>query len=402
MNTSAPTQESRRNVALFSMGSLGFNPEVYKKDNGNLVVQDMPVFRSGTFKDSMGYSHAWESIHMDQMVTHFDMLRNRGVFTDVPVRNGHPFFGMALPGAGEVIGYHTGLTVQERTNKIDGKDYSYLLANYEILDDTAKSKINSGLFRNRSSEVGEYETNSESLFWPVYFGFAYVDIPAVEGLNGFSMNGFTQATQDRKFIVMLEKEIPVADKNDKDEGQGQPQSPAAAPSPSGPQLPSQHGAPDNVSQLPPQQPHSFTINGQSVTDYSQVQAHIASLEQFRTETNENARKDFVSQLARDNKILAPQTETLQAFALTLDDTQFSAWKASWDAAPASSLTANHSVGDGQPQTPPEDAADKKLADEIAIAEQTVQMHRNAGMAEDQLEKTQSYKRLQTLRAQAAK
>lgn len=402
MSTSVATRESRRNVALFTMGSLGFSPEIYKKDNGHVMVEDMPVFRSGQFRDSMGESHNWESLHMDQMVQHFNLLRDRGVFSDVPVRDGHPIMGMTFPGAGSVIGYHSGLKVEERTNKTDGKDYSYLLANYEILDDKAQEKISNGLFRNRSAEVGEYETNSESLFWPVYFGFAYVDIPAVEGLNGFSMNGYTQSTQDRKFIVMLEKEIPVADKS-KDEGQGQ--TPAAAP-PQPPQLPEQHGAPNNVTQLPappaPPALHEFSVNGAAVTDFAAVQAHIASLEEFRRETTENGRKDFVTGLAAANKILAPQVEQLTEFALDLNDKQFSAWKASWDAAPASSLTSNHTTDDGQPQNPPEGQQDAVKAQQIADAEQTVAMHRAAGMPEATIEKTESYKRLQKLQSQAAK
>lgn len=401
MDTKEISKAGRRNVALFSTGNLGFQPEMYKKDNGNLAVRDMPIFRSGTFKDSMGYSHTWESLHMDQMKTHFDMLRSRGVFTDVPVRDGHPIMGMAFPGAGQVIGYHNGLEVQERTNKIDSKDYSYLLASYDIIDEKAKEKISNGLFRNRSSEVGEYETNSESLFWPVYFGFAYVDIPAVEGLNGFSMNGFTQSTQDRKFIVMLEKEIPVAEKNDPAEGQGQTQTPVAA-SPPTLTVATTPPEPAVLTTLQHTAPHAFKVYGSDQQDYAAVQAHIDTLEKFRNESIENARKDFVTGLSKDNKILAPQVDALQSFALSLNNDQFSAWKASWDAAPANSLTSAHTVGDGQPQNSPGTPATDKLADEIKICEQTVAMHRASGLSEASIEKTDSYKRLQQLLTQAAK
>ena len=59
-----------------------------------LRVEGMPVFRSGTFRDSMGFQNTWESMHMREMVLHYNHLKDSGIFADVPVRAGHPaFFG---------------------------------------------------------------------------------------------------------------------------------------------------------------------------------------------------------------------------------------------------------------------------------------------------------------------
>lgn len=183
--------------------------ETYKtsagKDAKKLVHKGVPVFRSGTFRNSWGEQATWDDLHMEEMVNHYKRFVRTGVFKDVPVRKGHgSFLGEPMDG---LVGYITGLSVDLLESPIDGKEYSYLLADYDILDQEAIANLDTGLWRNRSSEIGRFVTNDDAEYWPVFMGFAFVDIPAVEGLhiNGYSKNGqvqeFTMSDQSRETRV---------------------------------------------------------------------------------------------------------------------------------------------------------------------------------------------------------
>lgn len=382
MTTLAP--EARRNVSLFSSGDLvASRPLKFakkKKDDGTdaLVVTGQPIFRSGTFRDSMGFQHTWDDFHMQQIVSNFDLLKGRNVFTDPPVRKGHgSFFGERMDG---LVGYMTGLATEKFTNPTDNKEYTYLLADYEVLDKAAQDAIASGLWRHRSFEVGFYTSNDDAEFWPVAMGFAFVDIPAVEGLNFSKLPGIGSA-----YSMMFEKEAPVTTPVDTTTppaaGATAPAAPAtpAAPAPA----PAAHAAP-----VPPV--HKFSINGAETTDFAAVQAHITTLEQFRTETVTAGRKNYVSSLASSNKILATQVPQLEEFALGLSDEQYKKWCESYASAPATPLLGNHAAGTSNHNGTAELTEAQKQNE---IDKGIVGQHRAAGMAQDVLEKTPSYSRL---------
>lgn len=384
MTTLAP--EARRNVSLFSSGNLTDAPLKFakkKKDDGTdyLSVTDQPIFRSGTFRDSMGFQHTWDDFHMSQIVSNFDLLKGRNIFTDPPVRKGHgALFGERMDG---LVGYVTSLRTEKMTNPSDGKEYTYLLASYDVLDKQAQEHIASGLWRHRSFEVGFYSTNDDAEFWPVAMGFAFVDIPAVEGLNFSKLPG-----NGSSYSIMFEKEAPVTtptvDTTNTGTGGTGASAPAAEPTTPAtpPAAPAQHAAP-----TPPV--HKFSINGVETTDFAAVQAHITTLEQFRTETVETGRKNFVSGLAASNKILASAVPGLEEFALSLSDEQYKKWVGSFENAPAAQVLGNHSNGVTNPEGTPQTEADKQ----VEIDKGIIAQHKAAGMAQDVLEKTASYSRL---------
>ena len=413
-------REARRNVGLFTAGnfSADVKPKMTfgKTKNADgvevdaLLMTDVPVFRSGVFRDSMGFQHTWESIHMDQMVAHFDLLKNRGILDSIPVRKGHGSF-LSEPMDG-LIGWHTGLRTKEMKNPTDGADYLYLMADYEILDREAMDKISSGLWRNRSAEVGSYVTNAEAEFWPVYMGVAYVDFSAVEGLNVYNQSSGI-GTQ---FSLMFEdaKEAPVAG-TDSTQGTPAQAPPAAAPAtpavaPVAPVAPhtsvpqtdtSDHSRPAAPSTA------AFTLNGKQVTDPAAVQAHINVLEAFQKESGENARKDFLKNLAEGPapKISAAQIPGLEAFALGLSDDQWKAYVASWDAAPAAPLLGLHAASVQQGSTtistaPATPAAE--LDNQIQVAEGVIEQFRLQGKRDSDIQKMGVYTRLQSLRTERAK
>jgi hypothetical protein len=180
------------------------------KEVTSLRLEGVPVFRSGTFRDSWGEQTTWEQMHMAQMVANFNFLRNQQIFADVPVRKGHgSFLGDPMD---SLIGYMDGMSNQDLVSKVDGVTYNYLLADYDILDPEAMDKIESGLWRNRSAEIGTFVTNNEAAYTPTFMGFAYVDIPAVEGLNGlFSKNRDFAVVKAPKEQTMAAKATPSTD-----------------------------------------------------------------------------------------------------------------------------------------------------------------------------------------------
>lgn len=411
--TATLTPEARRNVALFQSGSVDDFKVKFKrkrKSDGtqSLQVSDYPVFRSGTFRDSMGMQHTWEPLHLDQMVAHHNLLAERGIFKDVPVKRGHgALFGDPID---NLIGYTTSLRTQTRKNPVDGEEYTYLFADFEILDPDAQSKIASGLWRNRSAEIGPYVTNNESEFFPVFYGFAFVDMPAVEGLNEYAK----QPGVGNKFSICFEdmKEAPEVGTTESTEGtpaEGQPETPTTeTPAPPVEPVTSEteeveeenEGEEETVETPVPVgahsrtvSPHQFKIGGGSTTDYAAVQRHIDSLEEFQKETREQNRKDFVSSLAKENKITAPQVDKLEPFVLGLNDTQYTAWKSSWDDAQTIPLFGNHATGGSQGGE-----TDKKSA-RIEVLEGVVKHQRDSGMPQDKLEQLPSYKELQQLKAE---
>jgi hypothetical protein len=383
-------------VAWFHSGDYGFEPT--KKfaiaDGGKNVLQlsDVPVFRSGAFRDSMGDLNTWESLHMQQMKSNFDYLVSNKTFSQVPVRRGHgSFFSDPMD---SLIGWHTGIRSQEMQSPVDGLTYTYLLADYYVFDQAAAENIDAGNWPNRSSEVGTYVNNVATEYWPCYMGFAYVDIPAVEGLN------FSKYKKDAgpKFSILID--------NPKEFGVTQMTPPAAPPALPEPQLP--------VAPAGPTQPLSFSIGGKSSSDYAAVQAHIvhlegrnATLEQFATESARTGRLNFVSALAADGKILQTQVgdqevgkETgLTAHVVSLDDAQFSAFKAIYEAIPPNALLGKHGqanatgnpiVSGGQPKD--------ERTERMSVLTEIIGRHRMSGKSDADIAKMPSYIELQQLTA----
>lgn len=387
--------------ALYSSRNFGapvepkFKKTFSSSGPGIMTVEKLAVFRSGTFRDSMGYQNTWEKWHIDQMVSNFSMLRDRKLFENVPVRNGHPGFLIhGTEGTGKVIGWHTSLTSEAMTAPHDGNGYDFLFADFDILDPDAQRDYESGLLRSRSSEIGYYLTNSEAEFYPVYQGFAFVDIGAVEGLN-FSkpdnptgrlfMHGFNRGTEDKQFIVYSEENLVSGTTQNGGTGNA---APTAPPLTTGIPQGTQHAAPT----APAQPTVQFSINGQPTSDVTAVQNHISALEQFRSETLEQARRDFVASLVASNKITAPQAPGLEAFALSLGSEQFAAWRGTFTDAPAASITAVH--GGTTNGLPP--AQVDATNDRVTVLRSIVAGHREAGTPEKVLHEKASYKELMQL------
>jgi len=169
-------------------------------ENGRHELQNLRIFKLGTFADSVGEVHTWDDIHFDQMIAHFHLLRDAGIFPDVPFRADHTL------SVKDVVGYITGVYR-------DPEDPNFLDCAFEFVDPHAYQQWIDGKFRARSLEVGMYETNEGATFWPVVMGCAFVDIGAVEGLYAKqrSVASFSQVITD-------DKETPVGTENTQGQG----------------------------------------------------------------------------------------------------------------------------------------------------------------------------------------
>lgn len=380
----ADALEKHSNCAYFSVAEPDSDVRFEREADGTGVIHGLRVFREGTFRDSLGEQHTWESTHLEQMVFHFNLLKDNGVFPNVPQREGHPrLFGSS----GQVVGYFVAL-------RHEGE---FLVADIRLTEPDAVGKWERKTYRARSLEVGMYETNDEALYWPVVMGCAFVDIPAVEGL-------YARARQHNAAVVTVDQEATVPD-------QPTPAAPAApapaAPAPAAPAQPQPPAQPAAAGASPshpapggdPADQHgsnpgtlAFRVNGRPTGDPAAVQRHIDALEAFQSATKEANRKAFVEALAKDGRIGQPQVEGLTSHALDLTDEQFEGFKKGYENAPKLSIFENHG---GSPPNPDGQAQPN---DEVDILEETVKQLRHSGMTDEQVQKTQAFQRLQALRA----
>lgn len=342
-------------IRVFSASVTGVDGHRFEKnEDGTVKVFDLEIFKVGTFRDSMGDQATWTQTHLEQMVFHFGLLRDNGVFPNVPFRSDHSY------SVDKIVGYIDALRA------VNGK----LVADITLTEPVAFDKFQRTTYRSRSLELGMYVTNDEEAYYPVVMGCAFVDIPAVEGLhrNGVPVRSYSFVSSST-----TPKELAVPDKKDD-----------ATPT-----------------------PHVFRVLGTDVTDYAQVQAfmdalvtentglkaQVAAADDFAKGVRDTERKAFVAGLAKDGKIAQPQVASLEALAVGLSDEQFSAFKAGYEAAPVLRMLSKH-----VDVTNPGGEDDKGGTDRIATLEAIVAQHRMAGMSDTDVQKTASYRELVELKA----
>jgi hypothetical protein len=345
------------------------NPIRYR-DDGSAMIEGVKIFRAGTFRDSIGEQRTWSQEHLQMMVGHFEFLRKQQIFMDVPVRRDHSAT------VDKVMGYIDSLRVEG----------DQLVADFAITEPDDVDKLGRGTYRNVSLEVGMYVANDEAAYWPVVFGVAYVDIPAVEGLHS------KEASVERAYFSQVvdpsSKENSVSTKKNSGTVDA-----ADLPSDVGATAPAAHAS-ENVAEpaaAPAAPVAMFRVRGVETSDFAAVQRHIDTLEKFVEDSVETARRDFVTSLVSENKIAAPQQEPMEQLVLALNEEQFEAFKASYAAAPALALLASH--GSGNPDLVGET---NPAAQEIEDLEEQIAMHRRAGLSEEKIANTKAAKRLAEL------
>lgn len=380
---------ARGDFRTFSTGTLTGK---FEEKGGVREYEPSRVFKAGTFKDSMGFQTTWEKEHLAQMVFNFSMLRDRGIFRDLPVRDGHPsmFGGGSVSGkqAGRIIGYVTDLATE------DADGTTFLTASFSVLNKEDQEYMDNGTFRARSAEVGFFESNDEALYWPVFQGFAFVDIGAVEGLYEKAK----QTSKSSDFAILIEKEAPVGTKATTTEEPGtDPATPPATDPPATPDAPDTPPAPPS----PPAEPqthtatagatHTFRVGGHAVSDFAAVQTHIDTLEGSLREIRETERKEFVNGLISTNRVPATDGNGLEKLVLSMTDEQYEMYRGTYKDTPSIPLLGNHSAGAHGGGTPPVETGDGQHEVDLGIVAQ----FQKAGKPNEWIKNSGAYKRLES-------
>lgn len=350
-------------------------PDEHTPDVSN-IVRGMKVFRTGTHTDSKGRKSVWTHAQLQQAVEHFNQLKSTNILPNVPVREDH------TTTVKDLVGWYQAI-------RLDG---DFLVADIEFTEPTALAKYNRGTYRNKSIEIGAYETGDGQIYSPVVLGLAFVDIPAVEGL--FRHPSAPQGASG--------DQSPAAPANHQGATMSDPVTPPVTPPVVTPAV-EPPVTPPPVTEAPAnhQRPavQSFRVNGADVSDFAAVQSHITSLETFRTESIESGRVGFVTDLAKGNKITNPQVESFSKLVKSMTDEQFTEFKAGFELAPATNLFGQHQTGGANDGNPADPATDR--AAEIEILQEIVQNHHRRGASQTEIEATASFKKLQSLTTKPA-
>jgi len=151
----------------FSSSEFAKEDKVNASKEGRLL-KNIEIFRAGTYKGV-----EFKSSALDKMVANFHYLKAFNKFPNVPVRADHP----AIFGVGGVINRVGGYIADLK--KVGTK----LVADFRITNDEMWERIIEGTYISRSAEIGTYDDNDGTIYSPILFGVAWVDIPAVEGLS---------------------------------------------------------------------------------------------------------------------------------------------------------------------------------------------------------------------------
>jgi hypothetical protein len=144
---------------------------------------------------------------------------------------------------------------------------------------------------------------------------------------------------------------------------------------------------------------TFRVGGVEITDPALVQAHIDSLEQFQSQAIHGQRKEFVTGLVRENKILAGQAEALTELALSMDASQYEKFVASYEVAGANPLMAAHGRS-SEASTPVTGGKSlEQLRDELTVHSAIIERHKLAGKPQEWIEQTASFRRYTELNTQ---
>lgn len=330
-------------------------PALEDTDRGTKIVRSLKVFRTGTFKDSQGRQRNWTHKDLQEIVENFQKLQT--VFPNPPVRADH---GSSVD---KIKGYVTDVRVEG----------DFLVNDVEFTEPDGADKYARKTYRNRSIEVGPYETNgaTPATVWPAQVGLAFVDISAVEGL------GFRRESTQESQVELATFRIRGVETTNADQVQAY------------------------IAELEkrPEAGHKFRIAGADTEDFAKVQEHIAAVEgenatlkTFRSEQVTAGRETFVDKLVTDKKVGAPQSDDLKTFAKSLSDDAYDAWAKTFEKAPAMFTSV---VGAGNGSTDNQGGADA-AAQEIVDLRETVAMHCRSNMAVDKLKATDSYRKLVVL------
>ena len=200
MSQQEPTEKEKpyKTVASADKHYIFSSSSKINASNEGKLVKNIEIFKAGTFKGI-----DFKTSALDKMVANFHYLKSFDIFPNVPMRADHPGFWSA----GEVDkigGYVSDL-------KRIGKK---LVADVRFTKEEMLKKVLDGSYISRSAEIGSYTDNDGTIYDPILYGFAWVDIPAVEGLSpqfSFSKDKNIELINLNEENMGEEKQFPPVD-----------------------------------------------------------------------------------------------------------------------------------------------------------------------------------------------
>lgn len=169
---------ARTGADLFRFGLGDRIPDAAfaRQGDGTYLVSGIDLVKSGMFNGLQLLDS-----DLDAMVERFAWLTASGIFLP-PIRLDHSWSVLS------VIGWFESIETYRRIDETDQVEKAFLRGTVRItgsVDYTPEQIVKAiklGSLRNRSSELGGYITNAGVELPLIFYGVAYVDIPAVEGL----------------------------------------------------------------------------------------------------------------------------------------------------------------------------------------------------------------------------
>jgi len=175
---------ARGGADLFRFGLADRIPDsaFAANSDGSITVTGVDLLKSGTFN---GLSLLNEDL--EAMAVRFEQLATAGIFLP-PFRLDHSWSILS------VVGWFESIETYVRVDTTDSMEKTFLRGTIRLTGSVdykpaqIVDAIKRGALTNRSSELGYYITNSGLELPLVFYGCAFVDIPAVEGLSPVSLS----------------------------------------------------------------------------------------------------------------------------------------------------------------------------------------------------------------------
>jgi hypothetical protein len=299
-------KETETRLVYFSQTPVPKENKLDASKEGKML-RNVEIFKSGTYRGIQ-----FKNSGLDKMVANFHYLKSLGIFTNVPVRADHPnFFGM-----GDVIDKIGGYVADLK--RVGNK----LVADVRITSEKMWSKIQEGTYISRSAEIGAYEDNDGTVYSPILYGFAWVDIPQVEGLSP----KFNYSRDNKNFELINLNALMNMDPEDKFPPEEAPVE--EAPKEETPKEETPVEAPTEELNKSNEQPMEFE------KAFPQEAEELKKLKEEKLAFELEKRASFVEQLEKDGKITPAQKEAEVAFVKDLTEEQFAKYKEAKEIAPA--------------------------------------------------------------------
>lgn len=295
------------------------------------LLKGVEIFKSGTYRNTQFKNSA-----IDKMVAHFHYLKSMGIFSHVPVRADHPGFSF-FGGGGDIIDKVGGYI--EDLRRVGNK----MVANFRITSEQMWKKVAEGSYINRSAEIGTYDDNEGTVYSPVLFGVAWVDIPQVEGLSP----KFSYSKDDKNIELINLNSLSYMENEETKDTFPPEETPAEEPKEETPaetpkeEVPAEE--PEKLNKSKIEKPMEFE------KAFPQEAEELKKLREEKLAYEMEKRTAFVEELERKGKIIPAQKETEIAFVKDLTAEQYEKYKEAKEIAPQIVKLDNEEVKTEEPE-----------------------------------------------------